>query len=227
MEFQDQRAPSALRTYWLRSQGSILTWLIGLVLGILLIPPGQLDAQHCSFLNLLRLDGPSILCIHTDGTGTYIDQNSTTRTPLANYTLSGAQPVDFGRIATRAQVSKWLFVALLTTTSLWWHVWWASSYALAGWILWAVSTVEALVIVTLIVATRTTVNDFASVGPETSISYGTFFFASLIMISLFLGSAFHAFYPDDPEAIKLRFKSFPIYRLRAAETRAAETRATE
>ena len=36
----------------LEVQGCLLTWLIAVIPIILLIPPGQLDTAHCSFLNV-------------------------------------------------------------------------------------------------------------------------------------------------------------------------------
>ena len=52
MEPQEPRLPSISRDRFLHTQGSILTWLIGLVITIMLIPPAVLDDQHCSFLNV-------------------------------------------------------------------------------------------------------------------------------------------------------------------------------
>ena len=109
-----------------------------------------------------------------------------------------------------------MFVALLVTASLWWHLWWTSSYMLGSWILWGLSAVEALVVIIIAVATRDMINESADIGPETSVSYGTIFFACLLILSLLLGAAFHAFSPH-LETVKLRFRSIPMHRLHTSE----------
>ncbi|KFA81065.1 hypothetical protein S40288_11609 [Stachybotrys chartarum IBT 40288] len=169
----------------------------------MLIPPGPLDASHCSFLNMTthatlvpttngtveaEADMPAqLLCLHADGTGIYVVENETVRASLSNFALLDADATAVLRdIRSRVLATKWLFVTLVITTSFWWTLSWIVSSNVAAWIFWIFSVIETIAIIIIMALTREATRPIRLSEGAVTTSYGSLFFATLVILVILL-----------------------------------------
>ena len=127
----------------------------------------------------------------------------------------------YAKIRDRVLATKWVFVALVTTCSIWWTLswlvgelrhWnrlprarpgagggrsgaffpveaWISCLAIVGWVLWIASLAEAVAVIVILGITRNVVEGLPLPEGDTTISYGSLFFACLVILAVILGFA--------------------------------------
>ncbi|KAI8404453.1 hypothetical protein FOFC_15948 [Fusarium oxysporum] len=166
--------------------------------------------SHCSFLNVTSNAAFSIvnvtaetkdmntgfnfqqlLCIHVDGTGIYSIDGDATRKPLTSIRLTTPEyDHSYRRTEGIAIATKWLFIILIMSCSAWWFLLWIVPGSTGViWGLWLVSVTEAISIIICMVVGRNDVKGFSFAVGTSTVSYGSVFYASLLITSILLAVA--------------------------------------
>lgn len=155
-------------------------------------------------------DFQQLLCIHVDGTGIYSIDGDATRKPLTSISLATSEhDSSYKRTAGIAIATKWLFIILLTSCSAWWSFpWIISGITAVRWGLWILSMTEAVAIIICVVVGRNEMKGFSFAVGKSTVSYGSVFYASLLILSILLGVAIREVSVSEslPEFFAKRYK---------------------
>lgn len=155
-------------------------------------------------------DIQQLLCIHVDGTGIYSIDDHATRKPLTSIRLATSEHENsYKRTAGIAIATKWLFIILLTSCSAWWFFpWMISGLTAVRWGLWILSMTEAVAIIVCVVIRRNEVKGSSFAVGTSTVSYGSVFYASLLILCILLGVAIREVNFSDslPEFFAKRYK---------------------
>lgn len=132
-----------------------------------------------------------LLCIHVDGTGIFSINGDATRKPLTSIELTTPEnDHSYRQTEGMAIATKWLFIILILSCSAWWFLLWIVPNSTGViWGLWLASATEAISIILCMVVGRNDVKRFSFAAGTSTVSYGSVFYASLLILSILLAVA--------------------------------------